>query len=84
MTTIRRSTKGLTRSTIIGNKNSVKEVVKEDRFQARINFEDKQKLIKYCKDNNLSLTDYLISTMVDNGILPESRRPATKETNQPE
>jgi len=60
---------------MIGNQNSVKEVVKEDRFQARMNYEDKQKLLKFCKDNNLSLTDYLISTMVDNGILTEARRP---------
>jgi len=70
-----RTTKGMSRSTMIGNQNSVKEVVKEDRFQARMNYEDKQKLLKFCKDNNLSLTDYLISTMVDNGILPEARRP---------
>ncbi len=65
----------MSRSTMIGNQNSVKEVVKEDRFQARMNYEDKQKLLKFCKDNNLSLTDYLISTMVDNGILTEARRP---------
>jgi hypothetical protein len=70
-----RTTKGMSRSTMIGNQNSVKEVVKEDRFQARMNYEDKQKLLKFCKDNNLSLTDYLISTMVDNGILTEARRP---------
>ena len=70
-----RTTKGMSRSTMIGNQNSVKEVVKEDRFQARMNYEDKQKLLKFCKDNDLSLTDYLISTMVDNGILSEARRP---------
>ncbi|HCU1834424.1 hypothetical protein ACLDZ1_16470 [Acinetobacter baumannii] len=72
---MRRSTKGMTRNTMLGNQNSVKEVVKEDRFQARMNYEDKQKLLKFCKDNGLSQTDYLINTMVDNGILPESRRP---------
>ncbi|WP_249850118.1 hypothetical protein [Acinetobacter baumannii] len=65
----------MTRNTMLGNQNSVKEVVKEDRFQARMNYEDKQKLLKFCKDNGLSQTDYLINTMVDNGILPESRRP---------
>ena len=70
-----RTTKGMSRSTMIGNQNSVKEVVNADRFHARMNYEDKQKLLKFCKDNNLSLTDYLISTMVDNGILPEARRP---------
>lgn len=69
-----KSTKGKTRSTMIGNQNSVKEVVKEDRFQIRMNHEDKLKLIKFCKDNNLSQTDFLINSMVDKGILPESRR----------
>lgn len=73
------STKGKKRLTMIGNKNSVKEVVKEDRFQIRINHEDKLRLTKYCKDNGLSQSEYLINTMVDNGILPESRRPVNKE-----
>ncbi|KQQ65479.1 hypothetical protein [Acinetobacter sp. Leaf130] len=74
-----RSTKGMTRQTMLGNQNSVKEVVKEDRFQARMNYEDKQKLLKFCKENKLSLTDYLIKTMVDNGILPETRLPVNKD-----
>ncbi|MGQ1480495.1 hypothetical protein ACT4XN_19350 (plasmid) [Acinetobacter baumannii] len=76
---MKRSTLGMTKQTMLGNKNSVKEVVKEDRFQARMNYEDKQKLLKFCNENKLSLTDYLIKTMVDNGILPESRRPVKED-----
>ncbi|HRM14822.1 MAG TPA: hypothetical protein PLX05_04110 [Acinetobacter parvus] len=76
-----KSTKGKTRSTMVGNQNSVKEIVKEDRFQTRMNHEDKLKLIKFCKDNNLSQTDFLINSMVDKGILPESRRPVKTTDN---
>ena len=73
-----KSTLGKSRSTMIGNQNSVKAVSKQDRFQARITLEDKLKLIKFCKDNGLSQTDFLVNAMVDQGILPESRRSESK------
>lgn len=69
-----KSSKGKTRLTMIGNRNGVKEVVKTNKVQVRINEEDKLKLIKFCKDNDITQTDFLINSMVDQGILPESRR----------
>lgn len=58
-----------------GNQNAVKETTKDSRFQTRINTDDKLLLEHYCEKKGLSMSDYLINSMVDNGILPEDRRP---------
>ncbi len=70
------------RPSMIGNKNTVKEVVKDDNLIVRIYHEDKLKLKKYCKDNNLTQSDYLINSMVDHKILPETRRIEPKQIEQ--
>lgn len=62
------------RPSMIGNKNTVKEVVKDDNILVRVYHEDKLRLKKYCKDHGFTQHDYLINSMVDDGILPESRR----------
>lgn len=71
-------TTGKSRLAMKGNQNGLKEITKDDRFQTRINGEDKIRLESYCKANKLSLSDYLINSMVDAGILSEDRRPKKK------
>ncbi len=66
------------RPSMIGNQNTVKEVIKDDNVLVRVYHEDKLKLKKYCEDHGLTQHDYLINSMVDNGILPESRRSQSK------
>jgi len=72
------TTTGKSRLAMRGNQNGLKEITKDDRFQTRINGEDKIRLEAYCKANKLTLSEYLITSMVDAGILSEDRRPKKK------
>lgn len=62
------------RPSMVGNKNTVKEIVKDDIFSVRVLHEDKLKIKKYCLDNGLSQSDFLNNAMVILGILPEERK----------